>query len=247
MPAIPTNGRCHVCGHLRPLTEEHIIPRSAGNIGPLRVYTFKTLAMGYKTGRKFPNGLTCDTVCERCNGLCGQNYVAAFAEWTRQAGRVRSRLPIGVRTLVPFVIDALAVYKQLAVLALAMAEPEALDLPDYRGLRWSVMAPRVPNGPGVVRFHCYLHAGSAIFEPTFAAIKTGGGRSPTVLCHVAREPLGYICTTDDQASLEWAAERRLCDISGFGLRQPGQRTEHLMLAHLRASLPTRTKPAGVPR
>jgi hypothetical protein len=235
--------RCRLCGNLAVMTTEHAPPRAAGNTEPLRVHTLNSIANGFQTGQRFQAGLTRNTLCEPCNNRCGHLYVRPFARWTIQAAEYHRRLDAGNQVLLPFVLDPLAISKEIAVMTLAMSSRDSIDLTHYVALRRFALAPRQSAEIREFRFFVYLHSGPPVFEGYFAAIDTRGGPSPHVYCQVGLEPLGYIVTSDDPCSIQWARKLRLCDVTGFATRSPSMlRVEHLMLPMLRGALPFRPLP-----
>ncbi len=181
---------CRICGNNRQLTKEHIPPKAAGNSDYICVHNLYALSKGWSRGEIFQNGLTRSTLCRACNGKTAGYYVRAFASWTLQAGEYRAQIPEGKRIAIPFTVSALRVAKQLAVMTLAMSEPESLDLPHFWCLRKMVLCPQQRGCITAFRFFAYFHVGPPVFEGAFAAIDTHGGPSPVIFCHVGLEPLG---------------------------------------------------------
>ncbi len=233
-------GRCRVCGNTGELSREHPIPRSAGNTGEVWVHSLYSVARGWSRGEHFQNGLTRSTLCAECNGRCGKHYVRPFATWTLKAAEYRERLDGEARVLLPFTVVPLAVAKQIAAIALAMSHAGSIDLPHYLDLRRFVLSPFRTGGFDSFRFYTYFHFGAPTFEGAFYALNTKGGQSPMVHCHVGREPLGYIVTANNSASVRWAARRGLCDLTHFTRREAYLITvEHLWLPCMRGELPFR--------
>jgi len=226
------------------MSKEHVIPKSAGNVGAVSVHSLRSIALGWSRGKLFQNGFTRSSTCERCNNFCGDRYVRNFAHGTLQAMEYRSRMNGDTRVLLPFTIVPLAVAKQIAVMTLAMAHAESIDLPHFLELRRFVTSPS-RHGDIDFRFFTYFHFGGPTFESAFHAINTAGGPSPMVHCHVGREPLGYIVTANDAATLRWADRLRLCDLTGFAMRARNViSVEHLWLPCMRGEMPFRLRGKG---
>jgi len=198
------------------------------------VRSLYSIANGWSRGELFQNGLTRSALCEPCNNICGRHFVRSFAHWTLQGALYHQRLKGAARVLLPFSLVPLAVAKQLAVMTLAMAHAESIDLPHFLDLRRFVLSPARHGSIGSFRFYTYFHFGAAVFDGAFYALDTAGGPCPMVHCHVGREPLGYFVTADDAASIRWAERLRLCDITAFSRRQQHVISiEHLWLPCLR--------------
>ena len=240
-----TSGRCRVCGAAGALSREHPIPESAGNSGTTSVHSLNSIARGWSRGELFQNGLTRSTFCVGCNGACGRHYVRPFASWTLQAAEYRARLNGEARVLLPFTIVSLSVAKQIAAMTLAMSHEESIDLPHYIDLRRFVLSPYLMGGFDSFRFFAYFHFGTPTFEGVFYALDTAGARSPMIHCHVGREPIGYVVTANDTASVEWATQLGLCDLTKFAHREPNLITvEHLWLPCMIGELPYRAEKQG---
>lgn len=206
----------------------------------MSVHSLNSIAKGWSRGEHFQNGLTRSTLCGRCNNLWGRHYVRPFAHWTLQAAVYHQRLRGDAQVFLPFSVVPLAVAKQLAVMALAMSHVESIDLPHFLDLRRFVVSPSRFGGIDSFRFYTYFHFGPPVFEGAFYAQDTAGGLSPMVHCHVGREPLGYIVTADDAASIRWAGGLKLCDLTAFARRERLViSVEHLWLPCLRGELPFR--------
>ena len=228
------NQRCRICGQLCAMTQEHLPPRAAGNNRPLRVRTLRSLVAGLKTGERYPSGLWRFSLCARCNSLWGAKYVPAFVRWTSQAAEYHARVKSDGAFLLPFAVQALSVAKEIAVILLAMSEPDSIDLPHFINLRRLVTHPKQHGRTPGFRFLTYFHRGPPVLEGVFAAIDTSGGPAPMVFCQVGVEPLGYIVTADNKQSIAWAQKHDLCDISYF-FEQP-----HLVVRHDHLGLCSRT-------
>lgn len=235
-----TSDRCRVCGAVGSLSREHDIPESAGNSGETSVHSLNSIARGWSRGELFQNGLTRSTLCVECNHACGLHYVRQFAQWTLQAAAYRARLNRESRVLLPFSVLPLAVAKQIAVMTLAMSPAGSIDLPHFLDLRRFVLSPSRRSDFDSFRFYAYFHYGDPTFEGAFYALDTSGGPCPQIYCHVGREPLGYVVTGNDAASLRWAGRLRLCDLTGFARRAHNViAVEHLLLPCMTGELPFR--------
>lgn len=232
---------CRICGEVRPLTAEHVIPRSAGNDQPTRVHTLRSVVAGLISGERFQAGLVRRTLCARCNSRAGAWYVPAFARWTLQAWEYHPRVTaLAASVALPFVVSALPLAKELAVITLAMSEPPSLPLAHFLNLRRLVSQPKAYGRTPLFRFFTYFHVGVPVFEGAFAAIDTSGGPGAMVYCHVGREPLGYVVTDDSNESTAWARALSLCELSYFFHCPPNViRHDYLTIPQLRGEIPFR--------
>lgn len=78
--------KCRICGQIKLLTEEHIIPRVAGGGAKIKLYNgselLKTLGGDEKPfGRIKQNGHAEYTLCRDCNSLSGRKYDEDFANF----------------------------------------------------------------------------------------------------------------------------------------------------------------------
>ncbi len=235
-----TSDVCRLCARVRDLTEEHVIPRSAENKASVQLDTFQSLADGFRTGTTQRQGLTRRSLCHRCNNFGNKHYVGPFAQWTRTLLSEHSKLRPGDFPLLAVTADFLAVSKQIAIMAIAAAELPSIRWGDYPRLRGFVLNPKATGGLGDFRLFVYFHFGRAVHEGGFSAIDTTGGPTAGIYCQVGRPPLGYVVTFSDQATLDWAHSRRLCDVTNFAEMQPGQvSTRWLNIPCLNGGLPFR--------
>lgn len=228
---------CRICGIETKLTKEHVIPKSAGNNQRYQYTTFKSMFKGWDSGEIFQGGLTRKTICSNCNNTAGKYYVPAFISWTKNGYEHHFKDITGSSILLPFTFQPLQVAKQLGVMVLAMAGMPAINLSHFENLRSLVCSIRKSGQTTGFVFWVYLHYGPPICEDSFFAIDTNGKHSPMVFCHVGLEPMGYVVTSDSDASREWAVSKGLCNISYFFEQQYNAiRSDHLRLSRLRGRL-----------
>lgn len=174
----PTQGYCRLCGTHGQLTDEHLIPESAGNDSSVQLHTFQSISEQRKTGVTWRKGLTRRTLCKRCNERGGQYYVSAFRAWTRQARSLHAQAAHEKCVLHPFTADFLSVVKQIALMAVAMSETASIHWGHYPQLRRFCFLPKMSGGLPDFRFFVYLHFGQAVREGVFHMIDTKGGPAP---------------------------------------------------------------------
>lgn len=92
-------GWCRLCGETRPLSKEHIPPRTAGNKGEPTRYTIddwlnrdtlEHLPGGHRSG----GGIWGFTICHDCNHATGGNYGKEYGRWAKLGGEILAQLPI---------------------------------------------------------------------------------------------------------------------------------------------------------
>jgi hypothetical protein len=88
LPGRPGIGLCRICRETKPLTEEHIPPRSAFNWDKARGHTgeeWLTVGPGVPLGggSQRQGGISAFTLCQRCNSVTGTRYGAEYARWAR--------------------------------------------------------------------------------------------------------------------------------------------------------------------
>ena len=113
-------GLCRLCGEHKPLSFEHIPPKSAFNDSQRLFQTMQDLLAG-RSRSKFRGGIGKNTLCERCNNLTGRWYGGAFADWSKQGLELFDKFGRQPPLALPFYIRPLNVIKQITVMALAMA------------------------------------------------------------------------------------------------------------------------------
>lgn len=98
MPKRRTAGRCRICRENKPLTREHIPPRSSGNRHVTVSHSYETWLQS--TDLELPdigpihqNGIWGYTLCADCNSLTGCRYGAEYSHWVALANAVLAGLP----------------------------------------------------------------------------------------------------------------------------------------------------------
>jgi hypothetical protein len=81
-------GECGLCGEFKPLSFEHVPPRSAFNDKPVFVQSFEHLynkeSHVYGKRMRSNRGFGGYTLCELCNNNTGSWYANDFAEFAQQ-------------------------------------------------------------------------------------------------------------------------------------------------------------------
>jgi hypothetical protein len=160
-------------------------------------------------------------LCEACNNKTNEWYVAAYAEWARQAARSLAKTQNDSGDIT-FTIQPLNVLKQVAVGALAMvADPNAdvavvkPEVAKHWALRNFVLDPTSKDLPRQYAFYSYRTKGFR-FERLITKVDTETGEWTQILAEIARPPLGH-CVVGQRSlfPLQTIAKRQLCSIDWF--------------------------------
>lgn len=89
---------CGLCGEFRKMTRAHVPPQAAGNTGPVTSATVRVYRSQRTAGRPRTGGMWLRGLCQDCNSLAGENYDAAYGDFTARlaayfSARTRLRLP----------------------------------------------------------------------------------------------------------------------------------------------------------
>lgn len=243
-------GTCHICLLEKKLTFEHVPPRRAFNNKPALVHTLESLAIASKynrdmpPARKLPAGMGCQTLCEECNGFTARHYGESFMEWTRQAVEFASNYESADgrenRVLLPFRIAPLNVLKQIATMALAVADLGSFDA--HWELRRFVLHPFERHVPRKYAFRAYLNPKKSNWRFTqnrlsgvSVMMNVKNGTCTMNLAEIAFPPLGYAVTMDDGGQRLLEETTKLCDITHFGQYHYGR--ENVVFLQLPIRLP----------
>jgi len=129
---------CHICLENKPLSFEHVPPRSANNNSKVFLCDMKNWlqrsADGQVKGKQFQRGAGVSTLCRDCNSFAGKWYVPDYTELVRVGTAALAQIPpekrrmadeqIGVRIHSRLVVqDAkpLRVIKQIVTMMLAVS------------------------------------------------------------------------------------------------------------------------------
>lgn len=89
---------CGLCGEFRKMTRAHVPPQAAGNTGSVTSATVRVYSNQRTAGRPRTGGMWLRGLCRDCNSLAGENYDAAYGDFTARisayfSARTRLRLP----------------------------------------------------------------------------------------------------------------------------------------------------------
>lgn len=205
---VVSSSRCALCGEVRPLTFEHLPPKSTGNEGPGIGYSGDHWihALGRHTapllGDGFADGSGKVALCHDCNGSTAKWYMAEFNRWRDASALTLSALaPAPVRdrqaylerlVLVIDEADPLAFIKQSIGMILTTCGPDLGD--SAPELRQFVLDPQARGLPSGFRLYLTLCSGPLIRWSGVAGRVDLNGPEPrtAVLSELAFDPIALL-------------------------------------------------------
>lgn len=175
----------------------------------------------------FQDGMWIRTLCEGCQNSSQRAYNSAFCVWTRQLDVIARHPSVWFCGGLPFVVNTLAVAKQFAVLAVAMADKRFIDSELYVELREFATTPGRQKALMHSRLWVYAHVGPPVQLGMLHAISTSGGPSSGVVCQVGLVPVGLFVTDATDSSRRWGMMKGLSDVTHWSRSLPGERLEWL--------------------
>ncbi|MBA3807038.1 MAG: hypothetical protein H0X28_01390 [Solirubrobacterales bacterium] len=209
--------RCRLCGEQRPLTFEHIPPRSAHNRAPAAIQGIET----WLARDSDPNavarrpqvqqrGSGAYSLCGPCNNLAGRLYVPEFRHWIEMgttvlfgpddlAARFRDERETAYATVKLKQRRPARFVKQIATMLLAMSPPGLGD--NFPELRAYAADPNAVGFPDRLRLYLALYAGPHVRYAAGAATVRNFLTTGTEIHHVyelAYPPFSYILSLEEQ-------------------------------------------------
>jgi hypothetical protein len=213
MAKCTTTGICHICGHDRDLSFEHVPPRKAFNDRRISVVMGRNCLDTNKhnlrdtRGEIRQKGLGHYTLCEKCNNDTGSWYGPAYVEWTFQGMRLKEQAT-GDCVDFTFRIYPLRVIKQIVCIFLSITKTS--DLPRFRhDLARFVLNKDEKTMDSSMRILAYLNL-TPVFRFSAVSFRLDmKNRRRCLFCDFAFPPYGYILTDNPDFDAE------LVDISSF--------------------------------
>lgn len=202
-------GPCHLCGHQKVLTYEHLPASSSYNTAPVEMFGFEhwlRQGPGEMTGGEpKERGAGVHTLCAGCNSLTGGQYVPELKEWTHRGMAVVAQVtkdgqPAGnaVECIFRKVRPALFL-KQLVTMLASVNTPTLLD--HHPELRRYVLEREATGLPSRYQFYLALtHPSSSVFR--FAGLSPlirDGIWCVTWVTDLVWPPFAYLMTIDEPA------------------------------------------------
>jgi len=196
-------GYCRLCGELKPLSFEHIPPKSAFNDRSVLFQTLQDM-MESRTHTKFRKGIGKNSLCEACNNLTGGWYGTAFVDWTYQGMVWFDKLGDKSLFTLPYHIMPLNVLKQVVVMALAMTSESTIEF--HQELRRFVLNRTQTNLPPPYQVYTYFNSnGMQRFASEVVISKVDENATSYVEAEVALPPFGY-CVTSTTGNIKSLAD-----------------------------------------
>lgn len=225
-------GPCHICGHTRELSFEHVPPRAAFNNRPVRVlHGLEIIKAEHdpQRGEVQQKGAGSYTLCERCNNETGSWYGSAYADW---ACHGLAFLPLALTApsiLLTYRIFPLRVIKQVLCMFFSVNRPEFREHHPY--LERFVMNRYLTGLPPEIQIFGFLSPGSNSRRVGVASSMNSTTGAIRVLSEVTFRPHGYVMCFGSSPP-----DDRLVDITFFAKSAYHERREiHLRLPSLPVS------------
>lgn len=219
-------GPCHICGHTRELSFEHVPPRAAFNNRPLRVLRGLEIHAAEHDphhGRVQQRGSGAFTLCGRCNNDTGGWYGAAYADWACHGFAFLPHAARAPSLYLTYRIFPLRVLKQVICMFFSVNTPEFRQSHPY--LEKFVMNRRLTGLPPQVQIFCFLTPGPKSRQVGVAGSTNLETGAVTVLSEVTFPPHGYVLCLGSRPP-----DERLFDITAFATSSFDERREvHLRL------------------
>jgi len=206
-------GPCHICGQHTKLSWEHVPPRSAGNIFPVRTILFEEslnlpLDAPLPKGKLQRRGMGAYTLCESCNSRTGHWYSTHFARWCFQGWGILELASFRPSLVYLHHILPLPVIKQVAVMFFS-ANPAGFQAANPELVEF-VLNPERRFLPPKYRFWAYYnHRGVLRFSSIVATLALGHGVN-SVFSEITFPPFGYVLTFGSPPP-----HPELCEITHF--------------------------------
>lgn len=194
-----SEGRCHICGVVGPLTFEHVPPKKAFNEGGglvarLQDYLDSESSLGesmrYSKNRK---GFGRFTLCERCNNNTGAWYGADYIDWAYQGARY---LSASGSLALPYHIFPGRVAKQIIAMFASVNGPGFFDAnPELRKFVLDREATGISSKFKLLCFRTSKNSEKARTAGVVGMISLSN-RQPSIFSEIAFVPFGYILCID---------------------------------------------------
>lgn len=222
-------GPCHICGHTRDLSFEHVPPRAAFNNRPLRVLRGLEIHAAEHDparGEVQQRGSGAYTLCERCNNDTGSWYGAAYADWACHGLAFLPHALSAPSLYLTYRIFPLRVLKQVICMFFSVNAPGFRS--DHPYLERFVLNRRLTGLPPEVQIFCFLAPGPKSRQIGISGSTNINTGAVTILSELAFPPHGYVLCLGSAPP-----DDRLVDITFFATSAIDDRRElHLRLPAL---------------
>lgn len=224
--------RCLLCGQKKPLTFEHIPPKSCYNSMQRQFYDWDALLQQHKGPRIYKRGLGKKVLCNSCNQIAGDHYVPPFRDFISQLANLAVTVAPNQYALGSLTFRPGAVAKQLAHIACSMSLETSIGQRDFDRLRLIAMDPHSVNQPCGTKIYLYLTADGVPRLSGMASLPSMG-EIVLVYSEVALAPIGIVIMKDDESTVSVASKLGLYDTTAFNAYDISEvRSMHFWLRRL---------------
>jgi hypothetical protein len=195
-------GPCNLCREQRPLSWDHVPPRSSLGPEPVEMATIMQVLCG-SPGRRVvstsQNGVKYRTLCRDCNTRIGRDYDPALAQFVASIhARVKSSLCVP-RTVA---VSARPFELQRAVLAHVLAAKAELDGVVFDATVRDLLAKSSVSVPPAIKIFYWLYPfARTVVLRDFVIPTRGGARTQMAFCQLIKfYPIAFL-VTDGPATL----------------------------------------------
>lgn len=205
-------GRCHICGERKPLTKEHIPPKSAFNKGKVvellsnsRIIAVPEEGESYRVQQ---GGHYRFTLCSECNSKTGSWYGTSFGNWCIHGMDVLRRSEGRPALIHCYRSFPSQIVKQLMSLFLSVNRIEFRDahpeLVRFVLDKWSI------GIPSTFHLYTYYNLSSILRFIPFIGYTDVSRMKEFIFSEISYPPYGYVLTIDPQPPAD-----DLCEITHF--------------------------------
>ena len=212
--------RCRLCGQLKPLTFEHVPPRSCYNEHGVRLRRLQDQAE-HPYPRKLNRGLGTRAFCASCNNGPANLYVSAYRNAVDQVRPALSKCHPNEMVLLAPRLQSGWFGRQALLMCLAAAQGWTVGHDDYNRLRGIVLSPNIIAGLGDLRLVMYLmRDGEPRLNGFSGGLHVAGETVVLVHAEVAFPPFGFVLLEGDHRGMRAIRRLGLCDANMLFDRPP---------------------------
>ncbi len=190
-----------ICKQEGKLTFEHVPPRAAfnkqtayKNVPQDEIFESEELIDFNPKGQTLQGGIGYHSLCSRCNGFLGKQYVNPFLEFVR-AGSQANQIVGNENNLMSFAkVNPKRFIKQVISMFISMNEPSFTE--SYPELLEIVKNPESSDLPSRYQIYLYLNDEGDYRYMPISFTNTDG-----VVCELSFPPFGYVLNIDNDKTL----------------------------------------------
>jgi hypothetical protein len=212
MAKVPTIGPCHICGEVKPLTDEHVPPRAAFNDKRTITINFDTaMTLGpdiEPKGKHNQGGVKFKTLCERCNNLTGRWYGEAFVDWCYRGADILQKTEGKPSLITVYHAFPLRVIKQIITMFFSVNSTKFREVHPY--LEDFVLSKEKRYLPPQYHVYVYYNLAGLFRYHGVGAVGNFNGGVHSVFSEITYPPYGYVLSLKSLAP-----DKRLYEITHF--------------------------------